>query len=488
MMKRLFFFALISVVMSFLSSCDDDDDFSTSTADCLTFSNDTISMDTVFSTVPTSTYKFWVHNNNNKGVRISQVRLQRGNQTGFRVNVDGFYLDNTLGSLINDVEVRKGDSILVFVELTSHLTGSNAPLLVEDNLLFSMESGLVQKVNLRAWSWDADIADHLVVTSDTLISASRPLIIRKGIVVDSAATLTLNYPSQLFFAADAGIDVYGTLQVNPESDGKVVMRGCRTDRMFPYLPYDRVSGQWKGIRIHSSSSGNIVRNADIHSGEYGIICDSVGYDSLAMRLVLENVIIHNCKGPGVVSYNSNISLANCQITNTLGDCLSVYGGYAQMVFTTLAQFYPFDASRGVALRFSNYKDSVSYPLHMFECYNSLVTGYADDVIMGETIDSLTAFNYYFSNNILRTPAVADSLRFVDVIWESPADSIQGKKHFVKIDEDNLYYDFHLDSLSTARKKAISVSTVPYDCDGILRDEDTPDLGCYEYVVKDKGIN
>lgn len=486
-MKRLFFYTILAVSLVF-ASCDDNDSFGVSPSNIFTFSEDTINMDTVFSTVPTPTYSFWVYNNSGDGIRISQARLQRGNQTGFRVNVDGFYLDNSMGSLVNNIEVRKNDSIRVFVELTSAMQGHDAPVLVEDNLLFFLESGVEQKVNLRAFSWDAQLMDSLVVKNDMVIESSKPVVIRRGIVVDSLATLTVNHPTTLYFGSDAGIDVYGRLLINQNSEGEVVMRGDRTDRMFPYLPYDRVSGQWKGIRIHSSSYNNVIRNADIHSGSYGIICDSVGYDQNRMRLSLENVTIHNCKGPGVQAFNSNISVVNCQISNTLGDCLSVYGGSAFMVYTTLAQFYPFSADRGVALRFANYDGEHNYPLHLFECYNSLVTGYADDVIMGETNDSTVAFNYHFQNSLLRTPVVEDSARFVNVIWETAEDSVQGKMHFINIDEDNLAYDFHLDSLSTARNKAISATSFPLDRDGVMRKEDTPDVGCYEYVEKESGIN
>ena len=83
---------------------------------------------------------------------------------------------------------------------------------------------------------------------------------------------------------------------------------------------------------------------------------------------------------------------------------------------------------------------------------SIVTGYADDVVMGVSRpdDSLTVFNYFFENSLLRTPVVDDSIKFVNVRWETPDDSIQGKQHFVLIDEENLIYDFHLDSLSTAQ--------------------------------------
>lgn len=71
-------------------------------------------MDTVFSTVPTSTYTFWVYNRNDDGLRLRQVRLRRGNQTGFRVNVDGTYLDNGMGSMVRDLEVREA-TVFVFL-------------------------------------------------------------------------------------------------------------------------------------------------------------------------------------------------------------------------------------------------------------------------------------------------------------------------------------------------------------------------------------
>ncbi len=45
--------------------------------------------------------------------------------------------------------MRKGDSIRVFVELTSHQQYQNSPQLVEDNLLFTLEVGVQQKVNLK---------------------------------------------------------------------------------------------------------------------------------------------------------------------------------------------------------------------------------------------------------------------------------------------------------------------------------------------------
>jgi hypothetical protein len=118
----------------------------------------------------------------------------------------------------------------------------------------------------------------------------------------------------------------------------------------------------------------------------------------------------------------------------------------------VAQFYPFSADRGAALRFTNFYDGQPYPLHAMQMTGSIVTGYGDDVVMGETMpdDSLTAFSYYFENTLLRTPASEDTINFVNMHWETLDDSIQGKQHFRLVDEKNLIYDFHLDSLSTAK--------------------------------------
>lgn len=485
MMKRLFLYSVL--IFAAFTACSDDDSFTTSRSALLTFSRDTVSLDTVFSAEPSSTYTFWAYNKNDEGLRLRQVRLQRGNQSGYRVNVDGIYLDNSLGSTVNDIEIRKGDSIRVFVELTSVKTNSDRPEEVKDDIVFTLESGVEQKVTLCAYSWDAITYDSIIVSNDTIINSLKPIVVKKGIKVEEGSTLIINAPSKLYFHSGAGIDVYGSLLVNPDSPdaADVVFRGDRLDRMFDYLPYDRVSGQWKGITFHSSSNNNYLLNADIHSSEHGIVCDSAEFDTGSLRLSLENVTIHNCKGPGLISYNSNISLVNSQFSNTLGDCVAIYGGRALIMYCTLAQFYPFSGNRGVALRFTNFYEDKDFPLYL-ECYNSIITGYSDDEFMGVTRDedSEIPFVYYFYNSIMRTPKTEDMEQdegehFVSVIFEKADDEIQGKNHFACIDEDNLYYDFHLDSLSTAIGAGIAITQYPYDHDKNIRG-DKPDIGCYQY--------
>ena len=441
MMKRISLYLII--LLSILTACSDNDSFTTSRSHLLTFSTDTVKMDTVFSTVGSSTYSFWVFNDSGDGIRLNSVRLRNGNQTGFRVNVDGSYLDNTMGSMVNNLEVRKGDSIRVFVELTPPENKQQEPQLVQDDLVFLLESGVEQRVRLRAYAWDAISVTNLTVSNDTVIESVRPVIVYgDGIVVDSGAVLTLRN-TVLYFHDKAGIRVRGTLNTE-----HVLMRGDRLDHMFDYLPYDRVSGQWRGLSFEKSSMGNVLTDTEIRNAMTAIMIDSAAVDSTVLRLSMTRCIVHNAKGHGVVSHHSHIALHYCQLTNTMGDCLSVYGGIADIDHCTLAQFYPFSANRGAALRFAD--EGADFRL---TCSNSIMTGYDDDVVMAERSDTTHLFQYLFTDCLMRTPAVeGDTVSFKRILWETPKDSIQGKQHFVKIDEGNLDYDFHLDSLSTAQGK------------------------------------
>ena len=439
MMKRIFYFLLL---MSVLMACEDDDNFSSSSGLRLSFETDTLKMDTVFSRTASSTYGFWVYNNNSEGLRLSSVRLSKGNQTGLRVNVDGSYLDNSNGSQVSNLELRRKDSLLVFVELTPTDARQLEPRKVEDDLIFTLESGTVQKVNLCAWAWDAERWDNLTLQRDTTISSARPVVVYGRLTIPQDVTLTLKNTT-LFFHDQAGIDVHGTLVTD-----SCLLRGDRLDKMFSYLPYDRVSGQWGGIHFFETSTKNVLTDTEIrNTSDEAILCDSAAFNADELRLDLLRCIIHNGEGTGLACRNANVRLQACQITNMGGECVSVVGGQTQIHRCTIAQFYPYDANRGAALLFTN-----ALPLQNLLCDSTIITGYADDVIVGVQTDTTSVFEYRFMHSLLRTPKVetGDSVRFSDIIWESPKDSIQGKRHFRLIDEENFIYDFHLDSLSTAQ--------------------------------------
>ena len=441
MMKRIFFFICI---LSSLLSCSDDDSFTTDPSARLTFSTDTVRMDTVFTTIGSSTYSFWAFNYSGDGIRISRVFLRKGSQNGFRVNVDGSFLDNSIGSSVSDLEVRKGDSIRVFVELTAPVNMQDVAQKIEDDLVFQLESGVEQDMHLTSYAWDAQLLRNPVIQNDTVIESTRPILIYGQLKVNEGVTLTIKNTT-LFFHDKAGMSIYGTLLTE-----SVLMRGDRLDHMFDYLPYDRVSGQWGGLRFYESSTGNILINTVIRSGTNAVRCDSSQLSPDNQRLYMERCVVHNSMGYGVQLRNSYVSLVDCQVSNSEGDCVSIYGGAVNLSGCTIAQFYPFVANHGVALRFTNALNGYQYPLEQLDCRNSIITGYADDEIMGTQADEDANFNYWFENSLLRTPKIDDEEHFKDIIWETPADIIQGKLHFVNIDETNFIYDFHLVKASPAQ--------------------------------------
>jgi hypothetical protein len=471
---------MLAIAVIGITACSDED-FSSSPALSLTFSTDTVKFDTIFSKVPTSTRTMWVYNRSGKDLRCTNVRLLNGNQTGYRVNVDGVYLSPAAGYQMQDVEIRNKDSLRVFVELTSPKTGKLEPQELSDKLLFTLESGNTQELVLDAFSWDAEEVNNLVVSSDMTLESTSPLLVNGMIIVEEGATLTIPAGQTIYFSSNAGIEVNGTLRVEGTAEENVTLRGSRLDNMFDYLPYDLISGQWKGIHLKASSYDNYIGYADIHSTMDGIVCDES--DLSKLKLDIENSIVHNCQGYGIKAISSSVKIENCQITNTLNDCVAFFGGNGYVGNSTLAQFYPFDSKRGAALRFTNFFEEKTLPLHNLNCVNSIVTGYAEDVIMGETNESETVFSYSFANCILRTPEVKDEKSasfFTDIIWEEPEDTVYGgDKNFKLVDIDTQHYDFHLSDKSKAIGAASTTYAPANDRDGKPRD-DKPDMGCYEF--------
>lgn len=331
---------MLTVVVT--AACTNDDDFVTSSANRVAFSADTIRFDTLFANVPSTTRSVWVYNHSKENIRFQNVST--GKTAGFRVNVDGIYLGAENNYQSSDIELRKGDSLRVFVELTAPRAASDTPTLTEDDLIFTLGDGAAQKIHLNAYTWNAIMARNMVVSHDTTInSQGRPLVIYGGIRVDSAATLKIAAGQTLYFHGDARLDVYGTLIAQGNDHQPITLRGDRIDRMFDYLPYDRVPGQWKGVHIHTSSYGNQFEYTDIHSAFDGVVLDSSDVNKL--KLTASQMTIHNCQGTGLKTTNCNIVLSNAQITNTLGDCVEVDGGVVEINNSTLAQFYPLTETR-----------------------------------------------------------------------------------------------------------------------------------------------
>ncbi|MEE1316246.1 MAG: right-handed parallel beta-helix repeat-containing protein, partial [Prevotella sp.] len=148
MLKKTIIY-IMPLIALLISACAEDDSFTTSPSKTLTFSTDSIDFDTLFSRVPSSTRTFWIYNNSGKNIRCSNIRLENGNQTGFRVNVNGIYLGKEQGFQMYNEEIRNKDSIRVFVEITPPDNGMPEPQHIKDHLVFMLESGVRQEVRFE---------------------------------------------------------------------------------------------------------------------------------------------------------------------------------------------------------------------------------------------------------------------------------------------------------------------------------------------------
>ena len=474
-MKIARIYIFLCWVLTLFSACMQDELFNISSGGRLSFSVDTLRLDTVFSNTSTPTKSFWAYNHNVKGVKCRSVRLERGNQLGFQVNVDGIFLGSNLGYQTNEIAVREQDSIRIYVKVLATATQEKDPQLLTDNLIFTYDDGKEQKINLRAWAWDARVLRSLQVKKDTTISSQTPIVVYGGITVNENSVLTIAEGTTLYFHSGAALNVKGTLLCKGTSTNNVVLRGDRLDKLFENLPYDRVSGQWKGIKIASSSYGNKLEFTDIHSTFTGIEVDSS--DVSKEKLTLNAVSIHNCLGDGLRATNANISVINSQISNAQKNCLAVIGGKTLLNACTIAQFYPFTSQRGVAL----WVDDKNKRVERFECINSLITGLSSDemsILIDAKNKDFSAFT--LKNNVMRTPKIENfsGAQLENIFYEVPNDTIiGGRKNFKQIDFTNMKFDFNLSKTSLAIGKANALSLPTHDRNGTERLNHN-DVGAY----------
>ena len=127
-MKYVSFFILLSAI---IFSCKKDS-FITSIEANLATSADTLSFDTVFTSVGSVTQSFKIFNDNNQKLRLSQVKLSGGTSSSFKINVDG-----TSAPEVDDIEINANDSIYIFVQVNINPTAENLPFIIQDSILIS---------------------------------------------------------------------------------------------------------------------------------------------------------------------------------------------------------------------------------------------------------------------------------------------------------------------------------------------------------------
>ena len=156
-MIRSLYYIIGFFMLIFWSSCRQDFEFTPSTGQ-LSFSKDTVYLDTVFSNIGSSTYTLKVYNNSDNDILIPSLKLSKGQTSNYRMNVDGMLGNGPLlGKEFENVELLAKDSMFVFIETTidiQPLVATETQFLYTDAIEFGTGPN-TQKVELVTLVKDA---------------------------------------------------------------------------------------------------------------------------------------------------------------------------------------------------------------------------------------------------------------------------------------------------------------------------------------------
>jgi hypothetical protein len=412
---KLFLVLGVPFVLLFFSNCKKDQ-FGNGP---LAFSTDTLTFDTVFTTLGSTTQSFKVFNNSKKTIRIDNIQLAHLVGTQFRINVDGVPGDHFTG-----VEVPPKDSIYVFVEVTVNPNDKATPFVIIDNVNFTIGSK-TQTVYLQAFgqnahfhygeeikpgetkTWTNDLP-HVIISRDTQV----------GIQIDCGGTLNINPGCQVLFTSNSAMFVYGTLNAVAHNwQDSIVFRGVRLESYYDDLP-----GQWFGL-VFLRNNGCVPQGTFDHcvvnESSYGIYVgagqsrDLSYYQSAAQRPVvtLHNTIVKNSQYNALYGFNAKISADN-SLFYASGDNLLKLGLGGEYNFSGCTMYntgsLALDHQKEILL-LSNFVadgDGNVYPGPLKTNFsNCVIYGSLNNEISFNNSDqfSLTNFDNTFSYCLLKSP-------------------------------------------------------------------------------------
>lgn len=128
-----------------LTSCNNEMNDS---EEILQFSTDTLTFDTIFSSMGSVTSKILIYNHSNKELKINRLELKGGSASAFRLNADGLIDED---HAFSNIVIAPNDSMYLFVEVTIDPNNTHAPIVVEDSII--VESALVTKKDCFRSFW-----------------------------------------------------------------------------------------------------------------------------------------------------------------------------------------------------------------------------------------------------------------------------------------------------------------------------------------------
>lgn len=453
----------------------------------LTFSTDTLSFDTVFASIGSTTSNFIVYNHSSQSITIQSVRLVNGSTSGFHINVDGA---NTINNEVQNVEIKAHDSIYIFVAITVNPLLQNNPLLIEDSIVFQTNNSL-QSVKLLAYGQNVIIFRSKTIHNDTTLTNEIPYLIYNYLSVDSAKTLTLQPGTKLYFHQNAYLKLKGNLiaEGGQTASQQIIFRGDRLDWLFPDVPYNYLSGQWGGIQFLGSQSSYSMNHVVMTDGKIAIDIPN-GTTLHQPTVTIANSRIQNFDSCGISAINASLNMYNCEVSNCKSYCLVFIGGNYLLTHNTIANYYDDiytgqqrDGNPSVILMDNRNGTSQTnlYPLWITANNCAFAGSQSKELSLADTVQS-DDFQFHFDHCYIMSPAIVSD-NMTNIIWGKTQDDL-----FINDNIDQTYYNFQPDSLSVLRGKAnpIISHTPPYqyDMNGIDRFWDNlPDIGAYEWIPK-----
>lgn len=495
-MKKNIFYLLVVIGMAF-HACVPNDDVLTDGDAMLSFSVDTLRFDTVFTDLGSATRYIRVYNNYDQPVEISEIKLGRGTQSKFRINVDGIPGDGT------NVEVPANDSIYVFAEVTidPNQDLSASPFVIEEDLEF-ITNGNRQRVVLEAWGQNANYIPNQFANGgiaalqcngqDVVWDDPKPYVIFGILVIDQC---------NLVIPAGTNIYVHGGLESTYDStemvrqfynDGRIITTGSGSIRIEGTVDnpvtiqgdrlesgFSEVSGQWFGMILGAGSKNNSFEHLILKNSSLGIAVDSAG------MLDIKNSQIYNTASHGLFGINAEMNIDNCLLYNNGATAIRMtYGGDYSIRYTTVQSNGESAAS---AMSIANIL-CTDFP----DCTNVLIAPIKAEVenciLVGSGRDEISliefdqeVFDYSFKNCIVKVDELLDDDQYPNFLADCE-NCIEYNRSDILF-ADDFEYDFHLDTLSIAEGKASVIADLQTDLDEVVRDPQNPDIGCYEYIYE-----
>ena len=350
---RYYLTIVFAVLLVSFTSCRKD--FSTViSSGKLSFSKDTVYLDTVFTNIGSSTYNLKVYNKGNRAIEIPVVKLGREHNSMYRLNVDGIP-----GKIFENVEILPKDSVYIFIETTIDYSQVTNPIYTDSIVFDSYEhlqdvklvtlvkdatflypskntNGLVEtiKVGLNADGDDIKVKGFYL-NDDTTFTNEKPYVIYGYCAIPENKTLTIEAGANIHFHSNSGLIVNknATLKVNGELNNEIIFEGDRLESKFNNIP-----GQWGSIWLRAGSKDNFINYAIIKNASSGVIMDSIGSNT-SPSLTIKNTQIYNSLNFGLLGRETNILGENVVINNSGQASLAcIIGGTYNFNHSTFTNF------------------------------------------------------------------------------------------------------------------------------------------------------